>query len=49
MLKKLIKYDLLWVNKSMAIFFIISTILSILNRIISNFSNSYMGNILYIN
>lgn len=48
MLKKLIKYDLLWVNKSMAIFFIISTILSTLNRIISNFSNSYMGNILYI-
>ena len=48
MLKKLIKYDLLWVNKSMIVFFIVGIIISILTRIVSCFDNSFIGNILYI-
>jgi len=48
MLKKLVKYDLLWINKSMIVFFIVSLIISILTRIVSCFDSSFVGNILYI-
>ena len=48
MLKKLIKYDLIWMNKSMVIFFIISFIISVLTRVASYFDSSFIGNILYI-
>ena len=48
MLKKLVKYDLIWINKSMVIFFIIGIIVSTLTRIVSCFDNTFVGNILYI-
>ena len=48
MLKKLIKYDLIWVNKSMSTFFIIALIISTLTRISSNFTSSFVGNIIYL-
>lgn len=48
MLKKLIKYDLIWVNKFMLIFFSISFIISSLTRIMSNFTDAFIGNILYL-
>ena len=48
MLKKLIKYDLIWVNKSMSIFFVIALITSTLTRIASNFTSSFVGNIIYL-
>ena len=48
MLKKLVKYDLIWINKSMIIFFIIGIIVSTLTRIVSCFDNTFVGNILYI-
>lgn len=48
MLKKLIKYDLIWVNKFMLIFFSISLIVCLLTRIMSYFTSSFIGNILYL-
>lgn len=48
MLKKLIKYDLIWINKFMSIYFLISLIISILTRIMSYFNSSFIGNIVYL-
>ena len=47
MLKKLVKYDLIWINKTMIIFFLISLIVSSLTRIISLSSTSFIGSTLY--
>ncbi len=47
MLKKLIKYDLLWINKIMLIYFSISIIICILTRISSLNTSSSIGNIIY--
>ena len=47
MLKKLIKYDLLWINKIMLIYFSISIIICILTRISSLNTGSSIGNIIY--
>ena len=47
MLKKLIKYDFLWMNRNMVIIFAITIILSILTRVASNFMDSMMGEIIY--
>ncbi len=48
MLKKLIKYDLAWISKNIVIFVALSLIVSILTRIGSNFTDSYIGNIVYL-
>ena len=48
MLRKLVKYDLKWVNKLMVIYFSIALILSILTRISSLFTESFIGNIIYL-
>ena len=48
MLKKLCKYDLIWINKLMIIYFIISIIISLLARIMGYFNSSSIGNILYL-
>ena len=47
MLKKLIKYDFLWMNRNMVIMFAIATILSILTRIASNFTGSVIGDLIF--
>lgn len=47
MLKKLIKYDFIWMNRNMVIYFAITAILSILTRIASNNTGSVMGDIIY--
>ena len=47
MLKKLIKYDLIWINKIMVIYFVIALICSGLTRVMSFFDTSFIGNILY--
>lgn len=47
MLKKLIKYDFLWMNRNMVIMFAIATILSILTRIASNFTGSVIGDLVF--
>lgn len=47
MLRKLIKYDFLWMNRNMVIIFAIAAILSILTRIASNFTDSVMGEIIF--
>ncbi len=47
MLKKLIKYDLLWINKIMLIYFSISIIICTLTRISSLHTSSSIGNIIY--
>lgn len=47
MLRKLIKYDLLWINRVMVFYYVITIILSILTRIASNFTDSAMGDIIY--
>lgn len=47
MLKKLIKYDFLWMNRNMVIIFAIATILSILTRIASNFTGSVIGDLVF--
>ena len=48
MLKKLMKYDLIWINKFMLIFFSISLIICTLTRIMSNFTTSFIGNTIYL-
>ena len=48
MLKKLMKYDLKWINKLMVIYFIISVIICTLTRISSYFTSSFVGNIIYL-
>ncbi len=48
MLKKLIKYDLIWINKSMVVFFVISLLISCITRGISLVNDTFVGNILYI-
>ncbi len=47
MLKKLIKYDLIWINKIMLIYFIISIIICTLTRIASLNTSTSIGNIIY--
>ncbi len=47
MLKKLIKYDFLWMNRNMVIIFAITAILSILTRIASNHTGSVMGDLIF--
>ncbi|MCR5572711.1 MAG: hypothetical protein K6F57_02970 [Candidatus Saccharibacteria bacterium] len=47
MLRKLIKYDFLWMNRNMVIIFAITAILSILTRIASNYTDSVMGEIIF--
>ena len=48
MLKKLVKYDLIWINKFMLIYFSITFILCILARIFTLFNESFVGNIIYL-
>ena len=47
MLKKLVKYDLKWINKLMVVYFIIALIFSLLTRITSLNTVSFAGNLLY--
>ena len=47
MLKKLTKYDLIWINKVMVIYFIISIISCILTRIVSYHTGTTISNIIY--
>ena len=47
MLKNLVKRDLIWINKSMIIFFIISFIISGITRGFSYFDDSFVGGILF--
>ncbi len=47
MLRKLIKYDLLWINRVLIFYYAITVVLSILTRIASNFTDSAIGNILH--
>ena len=47
MLRKLIKYDFLWMNRNMVIIFAITAILSIFTRIASNFTDSVMGDLIF--
>lgn len=47
MLKKLIKYDIFWINRTMVIYFAITIILSALVRIAENFTGSAMGDLIY--
>ena len=47
MLKKLVKYDLKWINKSMIVFFVITLIVVVLTRITSYMDNIIISKILY--
>lgn len=47
MLKKLMKYDIKWINKVVAIFFFITLFLAILTRISSCFTSSFIGEVVY--
>ena len=47
MLKKLIKYDLIWISKILGVYFIIALVLSILTRILSFYTDSFAGNLIY--
>ena len=47
MLKKLVKYDFLWINRQMLIFFAITVIFAVLTRITEGFADSAMGGIIY--
>ena len=47
MLKKLIKYDLLWINRVMVFYYALTVLLSILTRIASNFTDTPFGGMLY--
>ena len=47
MLRKLIKYDLLWINRVMVFYYALTIVLSVLMRIASNFTGSVMGDIIY--
>ena len=47
MLKKLTKYDLIWINKVMIIYFTILVIMCILTRIASYNTGTSIGNIIY--
>ena len=47
MLKKLLKYDLIWINKLMIIYFLISLIICTLTRIASLNTSTSIGNIIY--
>lgn len=48
MLKKLLKYDLEWINKYISVLFIITLAASLITRILSNFTASFIGNVIYI-
>ena len=48
MIKKLMKYDLIWINKFMLIYFSITGILTILTKISEIFNSSFVGNIIYL-
>ena len=47
MLRKLIKYDLLWINRVLIFYYAITVVLSVLTRITSNFTDSAIGDILH--
>ena len=47
MLKKLVKYDLKWINKLMVVYFVIAVIFSLLTRLTSLWTTSFAGNLLY--
>ena len=47
MLRKLIKYDLLWINRVMVYYYALTIVLSVLMRIAENFTGSIMGDIVY--
>ncbi|MBO4855190.1 hypothetical protein J5500_02155 [Candidatus Saccharibacteria bacterium] len=47
MLRKLIKYDLLWINRVMVYYYALTIVLSVLMRIAENFTGSVMGDIVY--
>ena len=47
MLGKLAKYDLVWIHKSISVFFIITLIMSTLTRVTSYFDTSFIGGVLY--
>lgn len=48
MLKKLIKYDLIWINKFMLIYYSITFIVCLITRISSFYTSSTIGNIIYL-
>ena len=48
MIKKLMKYDLIWINKFMLIYFSITGILTILTKLSELFNTSFVGNIIYL-
>ena len=47
MLKKLIKYDLKWINKYLVYYYIITLAVAIITRIQSNFIESVIGIVIY--
>lgn len=47
MLKKLEKYDSLWINKIMYIYYAICLVISVLTRIMASFTETFMGNLIY--
>lgn len=48
MLKKLLKYDFVWINKFMLIYFTITLVVSLLTRFMRFFNTSFVGNIIYL-
>ncbi len=47
MLKKLVKYDFIWINRHMAIFFAITLIFAIFTRLADGMTGSVMGDIIH--
>lgn len=47
MLRKLIKYDTMWINKVMPIYFFILLCFALLTKIASNFTDSFMGEVIF--
>jgi hypothetical protein len=47
MLRKLIKYDLLWINRVLIVYYAITVVLSVLTRISGNYTDSVMGDIIH--
>ena len=48
MLRKLIKYDIKWINRLLYIYYAITIILALLTRISSCFTSSFIGNTIYL-
>jgi len=47
MLRKLIKYDLLWINRVMVYYYALTIVLSVIMRISENFTGSAVGDLIY--